>query len=49
MNQSEIYAHFMSKKLGLHDEQAKQRKEDIDEEHKDRFQRVDIDEATARS
>jgi DNA helicase INO80 len=49
MNQSEIYAHFMSKKLGLHDEQQKQRKEDLEDEHKERFLRVDVDEATARS
>ena len=43
MQQSEIYAHFMSKKLGLHEEQNKQRVQDLEEEKKDNFRRVDID------
>ena len=44
MQQSEIYAHFMSKKLGLVEEQKKQMSMDLEEEKKDNFRRVEIDE-----
>lgn len=37
MQQSEIYAHFMSKKLGLSDELQKLKTADIEEEERDRF------------
>ena len=49
MQQSEIYAHFMSKKLGLVEEQKKQMSMDMDEEKKDNFRRVEIDEQQART
>ena len=42
MQQSEIYAHFMSKKLGLSEEQSKQKQLDMEEEEKDNISRVDI-------
>lgn len=48
MQQSEIYAHFMSKKLGLAEEQQKQRQMDMDDEKKENFNRVDIDEGAAK-
>ena len=40
MQQSEIYAHFMAKKLGLSDEQKTQRAHDMEEEQRDHFSRV---------
>lgn len=48
MQQSEVYAHFMSKKLGLSDEQQKQKQMDLEDEKKSAFKRFDIDEKEAR-
>lgn len=48
MQQSEIYAHFMSKKLGLADEQQKQRQQDMDEERESNFKRLEIDTKEAK-
>lgn len=49
MQQSEIYAHFMSKKLGLSDEVQKQKQMDMEDEQRDHFKRYDIDEQEART
>lgn len=48
MQQSEIYAHFMAKKLGLSDEQQKQKQQDMDDEKEGNFRRVQIDETEAK-
>ena len=45
MQQSEIYAHFMSKKLGLSDEVQKQKQMDVDDEQREAFKRLEIDES----
>ena len=37
MQQSEIYAHFMATKMGLADDQNKQKQQDLEEEKKERF------------
>jgi chromatin-remodeling ATPase INO80 len=48
MQQSEIYAHFMSKKLGLSEELQKQKQDAEDDERRESFKRLDIDEKEAR-
>jgi len=48
MKQSEIYAHFMSNKMGM-SEELKQTKDDVlAEEAKNNYRRVDVDERNAR-
>ena len=46
MKQSEIYAHFMSNKMGMSDELEKTKKANLEEEAEANIKRVQVDELT---
>lgn len=48
MKQSEIYAHFMSNKMGMAEETKKARDEVLSDEAKNNYARADVDEKKAR-